>query len=265
MSAEKLNWRLLIMSTLLAVTSIFQMGYTSAYPNTAIEGFRNYLNKSHNPPFQLLNSEFEWIWSGMLAIYFVGFAIGSIITASIADRIGRKCTLCFGNFGGLLSAIIALFGIVFKLPILFGTSRLLMSLSAGISMNALILLLQESSPNHMKGLISFNGEMAFVITNLIGGLFGMKFLLGDNLAGLIGISIVPSAIACLLSTLLKESPKYLFLKQNDLDGAARSLRFYQNLKDDDEKTNILNELKLEREEMTAKNDTIFDILKKSTA
>lgn len=51
--------------------------------------------------------------------------------------------------------------------------------------NRKLYLFQESSPSHMRGLISFNAEMAFVITNLIGGLFGMQSILGQNIVGLI--------------------------------------------------------------------------------
>uniref|UniRef100_A0A8R1DG30 MFS domain-containing protein n=2 Tax=Caenorhabditis japonica TaxID=281687 RepID=A0A8R1DG30_CAEJA len=237
------------------------MGYTNAYPNTAIASFRIFLNESSDDPFTMTKSEFEWIWSAMLAIYFIGFAAGSIISAAIADRIGRKWTLCLGTFGGLLSALIALFSIILKIPTLFGISRLVMSLSAAISMNGLILLFQESSPTHMKGLISFNAEMAFVVTNLIGGLFGMQAILGQNLVGLVAASIVPSAVACFLSVFLRESPKYLFLTKNDTTEASRALKFYQNIKNEEEKTNVLKDMKLEKEELQhQKSGSMFDIL-----
>ncbi|KAF1748315.1 hypothetical protein GCK72_024782 [Caenorhabditis remanei] len=256
-----INWRLLALSAVLAVTAIFQMGYTNAYPNTAIGSFRLFMNESAEEPMTMSKSEFEWAWSAMLAVYFIGFATGSIISASIADRIGRKWTLFLGTCGSLLSAIIALFAIILKMSMMFGFSRLVMSLSAAISMNGLILLFQESSPTHMKGLISFNAEMAFVVTNLIGGLFGMQAILGQNLVGLIAVSIIPSSIACFLSAFLKESPKYLFLKKNDATEAGRALRFYQNIKNEEEKLNVLNDLKLEREEMqNQRSGSIFDIM-----
>lgn len=109
---QKLNWKLLILSAVLAITAIFQvrpssfffflfsiqnfkMGYTNAYPNTAIGSFRIFLNESANEPYTLSNSEFEWAWSAMLAIYFIGFAAGSVISAGVADRIGRKCELYY--------------------------------------------------------------------------------------------------------------------------------------------------------------------------
>ncbi|PIC19139.1 hypothetical protein B9Z55_024788 [Caenorhabditis nigoni] len=256
-----INWRLLALSALLAVTAIFQMGYTNAYPNTAIGSFRLFLNQSSENPMTMSKSEFEWAWSALLAVYFIGFATGSIISASIADRIGRKWTLFLGTCGSLLSALIALFSIILKMSMMFGFSRLVMSLSAAISMNGLILLFQESSPNHMKGLISFNAEMAFVLTNLIGGLLGMQSILGQNLVGLIAVSIIPSSIACFLSVFLKESPKYLFLKKNDATEAGRALKFYQNIQDEEEKANVLNDLKMEREEMqNQRNGSIFDII-----
>ncbi|CAB3399778.1 unnamed protein product [Caenorhabditis bovis] len=257
----KIDLRLLAMSMLLAMTSIFQMGYTNAYPNTAIGTFRKFLNSSHSTENDMSNAEFEWIWSALLAVYFVGFASGSVLSAGIADRIGRKWTLFLGNIGGLLSTVIALMGVIHSSIICFGISRLIMSSSAAISMNGMILLFQESAPNHMKGLVSFNAEMAFVATNLIGGICGMKAVLGTNLVKLISVSMIPSTLAAVLSFFLRESPKYLYIRKNDGEDAGKSLKFYQNIRDEDIRNKALNELELERIELrTRHNETIFDII-----
>ncbi|CAD6189365.1 unnamed protein product [Caenorhabditis auriculariae] len=221
------KWRLLLLTALLALSSVFQMGYTNAYPNTAITSFREYLNASHNPPGELSNTEYEWIWSATLNIYFVGFAIGSLCTGIIADRIGRKPTLILGNMGNLVSVVVATVSIAFYVSWMFALSRLIMSFSAAISMNSLILLFQESAPSNLKGIVSFNAEMAFVITNLIGAICGMQGVLGSNLVMLVGLSCIPTLLSVLLSLHLHESPRYLLLRKRDDGAAIKSLRFYQ--------------------------------------
>lgn len=248
--------RLLLISCILAVTSIFQMGYTNAYPNTAILSFREYLNESSNNPDGMSDTEFEWIWSAILNIYFVGFAIGSCICASVADRIGRKWTLFIGNLGNLASTLFALSGILTYSPLLFLFSRLVMSLFSGISMSSLILLLQESAPNEMKGVVSFNAEMAYVVTNMLGALAGMQNVFGKNLVLLIGVSCAPTLISVILVMMLHESPRYLVLTKNDLKGAVKSLKFYQRLEDDSVKHTI-EDIKTEGSQTTEKSSLGF--------
>uniref|UniRef100_A0A1I7WTU3 MFS domain-containing protein n=1 Tax=Heterorhabditis bacteriophora TaxID=37862 RepID=A0A1I7WTU3_HETBA len=119
------------------------MGYSNAYPNTSIESFRTFLNNSlsyNDHPFT--ESSFNWIWSTILNVYFAGFAVGSWISVPLADKIGRKWGLVIGNSLNFLSAVIATLSIVFSLPWLFLVNRIIFAISAAISMNSLILLLQ---------------------------------------------------------------------------------------------------------------------------
>ncbi|KAF8372219.1 hypothetical protein PRIPAC_78648 [Pristionchus pacificus] len=218
--------KLLLYGALLSFSSIFQMGYSNAYPNTSIETFKVYLNDSFDG--QLEPSSFSWIWSAILNIWFIGFALGSIISVPIADRIGRKSCLIIGNTGNVISATLSCLAIPLNLWWLFMASRLVFAISAALSMNSLILLLQESSPASLRGTMSFYAEMAFVVTNAVGVICGMRMVLGSNLILLTGLAIIPALFSFFIVWPFHESPKFLLLKRKDMEGTKKSLQFYQN-------------------------------------
>ncbi|VDO20353.1 unnamed protein product [Haemonchus placei] len=246
------------MSAILALSSIFQMGYANAYPNTAVNTFRKYINESEGG--SLTGTSFTWIWSAILNIYFVGFIIGSAIAIPLADRIGRKCEyalstklylmkepksdvtsissdggwcLVCGNTTNFVAAVLSTVSIIWLLPSLFLTSRIIFAIGAAISMNSLVLLLQESAPVFLRGLMSFNAEMAFVMTNMLGALAGMGSMLGTKLSWLIGYNHINCSVTCfptlfsiLLALHFPDSPQFLLLERSERRKAEKSVEFY---------------------------------------
>ncbi|GMR60854.1 hypothetical protein PMAYCL1PPCAC_31049, partial [Pristionchus mayeri] len=261
-SSSSATTKLLLYGALLSFSSIFQMGYSNAYPNTSIETFKVYLNDSFDG--QLDPPSFSWIWSAVLNIWFIGFAVGSLLSVPIADRIGRKSCLMIGNAGNVISATLSCLAIPLNLWWLYMASRLLFAVSAAISMNSLILLLQESSPSSLRGTMSFYAEMAFVVTNAVGVVCGMRIVLGENLLLLTGLAIIPAVFSLLIVWPFHESPKFLLLKRKDAEAAKKSLRFYQNA-DAEECDRFLSEA----EEETSKDGkmdneapaSVFDFLR----
>ncbi|PAV70616.1 hypothetical protein WR25_02030 isoform D [Diploscapter pachys] len=224
--------RLILLGVLLAFLSIFQMGYSNAFPNTAISGFRDFLNESFSPPNTLSENEYNWIWSAILNVYFIGFAAGSLLTVPIADKIGRKSCLLLGNSLNLLSAFVSVASFHFSLPLLFFAYRFLFAVSAAISMNSLILLLQESSPPSIRGVMSFNAEMSFVVMNLAGGIAGMKSFWGQNLFALLTFPCLIIFCSIIVVLFYHESPKFLLLCKNNVEASRKSLKFYQRLENE---------------------------------
>ncbi|GMT22469.1 hypothetical protein PFISCL1PPCAC_13766, partial [Pristionchus fissidentatus] len=223
---ESATRKLLLYGALLSFSSIFQMGYSNAYPNTSIETFKGYLNESFDG--QLDPPSFSWLWSAVLNIWFIGFAVGSLLAVPIADRIGRKSCLMIGNAGNVVSATLSCLAIPLGWWWLYMGARLLFAVSAAVSMNSLILLLQESSPASLRGTMSFYAEMAFVVTNAVGVVCGMRVVLGWNLLALTGVAIVPAVVSLLIVWPFHESPKFLLLKRKDAEAAKAALKFYQN-------------------------------------
>ena len=76
--------------------------------------------------------------------------------------------------------------------------------------------------------MSFFAELSFVVTNAIGGVAGMTFLLGNRLGLLVGLAVVPAIFSILILLPLHETPKFLLLKHGNEVGAKDALSFYMN-------------------------------------
>ncbi|WKY15986.1 hypothetical protein Q1695_001008 [Nippostrongylus brasiliensis] len=227
---------LIALSVILAMSSIFQMGYANAYPNTAVNSFRIFLNESDYGPFT--EDTFTWVWSAVLNVYFIGFIVGSVAAVPLADYSGRKWCLLFGNATNFVAAVLSTLSTAFLLPGLFVTSRVVFAVAAGISMNSLVLLLQESAPVQLRGLMSFNAEMAFVATNMLGALAGMRTVLGTNLVWLTGLACIPALLSVFMAIYFPDSPRYLLNRKKNRRLAEKSVQFYHG-SDEQETSKVL--------------------------
>ncbi|KAH7722328.1 Protein F48E3.2 [Aphelenchoides avenae] len=91
-----------------------------------------------------------------------------------------------------------------------------------------VLVVQEVSPTDIRGTMSFFAEVAFVITNTVGGVLGMSSVLGDRLPHLVGFAVLPTIVAIVVLIPLHETPKFLLIKKCDEVGAVHAIKFYQN-------------------------------------
>ncbi|KAI1704052.1 sugar transporter domain-containing protein [Ditylenchus destructor] len=245
--------KLLGIAAAVSLSSIFQMGYSNAYVNTAEDGFRALLNisVSHRTGEQMTETEYTWIWSVILNSWFPGFALGSCIASTLADFYGRKRTLMVGNLLTFLSVISVTVAVAFEVLELLLISRLGSAIGSGISMCALVLYLQEISPAEMRGTMGFFAEMSFVSMNTFGAIFGMDSVFGQKLVTLVAMAIVPGLLSVLILLPLHETPKFLLVQKNDRRKAAEAVTFYLNLDDDDKVDHFLDGLYEVREKNTS--------------
>uniref|UniRef100_A0A0N5A2F0 MFS domain-containing protein n=1 Tax=Parastrongyloides trichosuri TaxID=131310 RepID=A0A0N5A2F0_PARTI len=209
------------------------MGYSNAYVNTSINSFQSFINNSLSSElYKLDDNDFYWIWSGILNIWFFGFIIGTWCSVPILENYGRKYGLIISNSGTIFSISIMTLSISLNSITLLFIGRFLSSIFSGIAMSSVIIFLQEISPNHLKGAMSFYGEFAFVLTNEVGAFFGLPNILGSNIKYLIAFSGIPVFIGLILSYLLPETPEYLIEKEVKMNDILKSLKFYQGISDD---------------------------------
>uniref|UniRef100_A0AC34FWW2 Major facilitator superfamily (MFS) profile domain-containing protein n=1 Tax=Panagrolaimus sp. ES5 TaxID=591445 RepID=A0AC34FWW2_9BILA len=211
------------------------MGYSNAYPNTSIDQFKAYLNHSytHRGGGYMSENTYSWLWSAILNVWFIGFALGSFVAIPVTDSLGRKKGLLFGNALTLISVAIMTISIIFDVFELLIVGRFISAFASGIAMCALILFLQEISPNEIRGSMGFYAELAFVVMNAVGAILGMSMFLGNHLSMLVGFAVIPSVISILALIPLHETPKFLLIKHGNEGGAKESLQFYMNLNDEE--------------------------------
>ncbi|VDM72341.1 unnamed protein product [Strongylus vulgaris] len=176
---------------LLGAVVNFPEGYSNSYPNTSYKSFQKMINDSYmerGDEDGLSPNLYIWIWSAVLNVWFLGYLLGTFVTPYYTERFGRKKTLLGSNFVALLGTVLSFLSVTLSIPELFFLSRVVSSMSSGISFGALILFLQEATPTEYRGLTSFLSENTFIATTVMGIGFGMDAVFGKNLPVLTGNS-----------------------------------------------------------------------------
>ncbi|GMR36191.1 hypothetical protein PMAYCL1PPCAC_06386 [Pristionchus mayeri] len=240
--------KLLLVCGILSCATNFPEGYCNSYPNTSHQTFQNEINETYierGKEGGISENAFTWYWSLMLNIWFVGYLIGTFLTPYFCDNLGRKKALFISNCIALLGAILSFVGVTFYVPEVFFVSRIIASISSGISFGSLILFLQEATPTELRGVTSFLSESTFIMTMGLGIGFGMDAVFGTNLPVLTGISIFPAIVAIVIVIPLHETPKFLLINRNDREAALASLEYYRGITSENEE--VLEEMMLEKE------------------
>ncbi|CAD5235776.1 unnamed protein product [Bursaphelenchus xylophilus] len=250
--------KLVAIGAVVSFSSIFQMGYSNAYVNTAIDGFKSFINQSlTDRKIHFSESSFTWLWSTFLNSWFPGFAIGAWIAVPLTDIYGRRSGLLFGNGAVTLSVILMTLGPFLDFVELLILGRFFSAVGSGVSMCSLVIFLQEIAPNSMRGTLGFFAETAFVAMNAVGAVAGMSFVLGNHITVLIGLAAIPGVFSFLAVLPLKESPKFLLLKKDDFNRSSEAVQFYQNV-DHHHAQLVLNKI---REESLDCNSSLKVVLK----
>ncbi|KHN77665.1 Solute carrier family 2, facilitated glucose transporter member 1 [Toxocara canis] len=209
---------------------IVQEAYSNSYPNTAIVTFQNYVNNSYisrGIEGGIPDGIYTWIWSAILNVWFLGYLLGVFLTPRCTDNYGRKTALLIANVLSVIGTVVSTVAVVFPVPELLFLGRIVSSISCGISFGTLILFLQETTPTELRGMTSFLSATVFLAINVTGMGFGMDVVFGTNLPLLIGIGLIPGALAIIIMIPLAETPKYLLISRNDREAAMESLIFYR--------------------------------------
>ncbi|ETN76379.1 hypothetical protein NECAME_11733, partial [Necator americanus] len=135
----------LIVFGLLGAVVNFPEGYSNSYPNTSYKSFQQLINDSYiNRGVEGGISEnlYIWIWSAVLNVWFLGYLLGTFVTPYFTEQYGRKRTLLGSSVIALIGSVLSFLSVTLSVPELFFVSRVVSSMSSGISFGTLILFLQ---------------------------------------------------------------------------------------------------------------------------
>ena len=162
-----------------------------------------------------------WSLSGAMHGWVVssalwGTVVGALVGGWIADRIGRKPTLCAV---GVLYFVSALWSALAGGPVALMIARLIGGFGVGISTIAAPVYIAEISPAESRGrltaLFQFNivvGVVAALASNLL-----LKDVGENAWRWMLGAECAPALLFFVLTPFLEESPRYLAMKAGELD------------------------------------------------
>ncbi|XP_045391027.1 solute carrier family 2, facilitated glucose transporter member 11 isoform X5 [Lemur catta] len=205
----------------------FQFGYNLSIINAPTLHIQEFTNETWRartgrllPDHQVL-----LVWSLIVALYPLGGLFGALLAGPLAITLGRKKSLLVNNAFVVAAAI--LFGFSRKAGSfeMLMLGRLLMGVSAGVSMSVQPMYLGESAPKELRGAVAMTSAVFTALGIVTGQVVGLRELLGGPQAWplLLASCLVPGAVQLASLPLLPESPRYLLIDRGDTEACRAGL------------------------------------------
>lgn len=225
------------------VGSSFQHGYNGGVVNAPEKLIGEWVNatyyKRHGEP--ATDTTIDFIVALIVSIFCVGGCLGALLTAFVADRIGRKEGLMYNNIIVLIAAPMMASSKAASSYELLIAGRLLIGINAGLNAGLAPLYLNEIAPIRLRGALGTIYQLVITISILLSNIFGLPSLLGDANSWpiLFVIPIIPAAFMLIALPHLCESPKHLILNQGKELQAQQALAWLRETGDVMEEMDVL--------------------------
>ncbi|XP_048077582.1 solute carrier family 2, facilitated glucose transporter member 11 isoform X6 [Ursus arctos] len=199
----------------------FQFGYNLSIINAPTLHIQEFINETWwaRTGQPLPDHLVLFVWSLIVSLYPLGGLFGALLAGPLAVMLGRKKSLLANNV--FVAAAAILFGFSrragsFEMLVL---GRLLVGVSAGLSMNVQTMYLGESAPKELRGAVAMTPAIFAALGIVIGQVVGLRELLGDPGAWplLLASCLVPGVLQLASLPLLPESPRYLLIDRGDTE------------------------------------------------
>lgn len=235
---EKLSWSrtlfLILVSIILTTLTNLPSGSSHTTINTGATLIDEYMNDSYTSRGnELSHGQISLLRSGLSSSWYVGQIIGTIIAPVIMNRLGRKPAYLISIFCMTAACTLQWLSTHMPYPEIFFAGRIIGAVFSPLADAALIIYTREIAPPSLAGALGSMMNPGFSACALIGALLSTKHILGDSLKKMLFVPIMPGVIGMLFILWIPETPKFLYLSQNNEKKARKALKFYMG-----KKTNI---------------------------
>ncbi|KAG9509197.1 Solute carrier family 2, facilitated glucose transporter member 1, partial [Fragariocoptes setiger] len=214
------------------VGSSFQHGYNTGVVNAPERLISAFIESTYKQRYneQPNAEQIDFIFAIIVSIFCIGGFLGALMTAIVAERIGRRNGLLINNIFAFAGAILMGVSRQARSYELMIVGRLLIGMNAGLNAGLAPLYLNEISPNHLKGAIGTVYQLVITISILIANVLGMPAFLGTdtNWHLLFFLPIVPAIVQLLTLPLCPESPRHLLIVHGHELNAQRALSWLRD-------------------------------------
>lgn len=191
---------------------------------------QNFCNHSVKERYDINISQksLDFLWSTIVSIFLIGGVVGSLTSSHIANKFGRKGALCLGNVFGIIGAAMFFFTPTLNSIELFLIGRIFVGLSGGLATSLVSTYMTEVSPIKLRGAVGVLCQLGITCGVLLGQIVSLDSLLGnENHWNCMLAAFAPLCIIALILTfILPESPKYLFVIKEDREDALEGIFFF---------------------------------------
>nr|XP_023502499.1 solute carrier family 2, facilitated glucose transporter member 11 isoform X5 [Equus caballus] len=228
-TASNIQGKVLLLTICAAgIGGTFQFGYNLSIINAPTLHIQDFTNETWwaRTGQPLPDHLVLLVWSLIVSLYPLGGLFGALLAGPLAIKLGRKKSLLVNNVFVVAAAI--LFGFSrragsFEMIML---GRLLVGVSAGVSMNVQPMYLGESAPKELRGAVAMTSAIFTALGVVMGQVVGLRELLGGPQAWplLLASCLVPGLLQLASLPLLPESPRYLLIDCGDTEACLAALQ-----------------------------------------
>ncbi|XP_011633087.1 solute carrier family 2, facilitated glucose transporter member 1-like isoform X2 [Pogonomyrmex barbatus] len=213
--------------------SALPAGYNIGVMNNPAHLMQSFCNDSIRERYnvQLSSHELNILWSTVVSIFLIGGVSGSLIASWLSDKFGRKGALSAGNLCGIAGAVLFMLVRTVNSVELFLLGRVFVGFSGGLATSLLPMYMTEIAPLKLRGAVGVLCQLGITCGVLMGQIAGLKTVLGTSESWHIMLaSFSPLCLAALLLTIvLPESPKYLYITRGEQGKALKELSRLRNM------------------------------------
>uniref|UniRef100_A0A665UEU5 Solute carrier family 2, facilitated glucose transporter member 1-like n=1 Tax=Echeneis naucrates TaxID=173247 RepID=A0A665UEU5_ECHNA len=164
------------------------------------------------------------LWSLSVAIFSVGGMFGSFSVGIFVNRFGRRNSMLMANVLAFIAALLMGFSKMAASYEMLIIGRFIVGLYSGLSTGFVPMYVEEISPTSLRGALGTLHQLGVVIGILVAQVFGIESILGNATLWplLLGFTLLPSVLQCVLLPLCPESPRYLLINCNE-ESKARTI------------------------------------------
>ncbi|XP_071331246.1 solute carrier family 2, facilitated glucose transporter member 1a [Trachinotus anak] len=240
----------LMMAVGTAVIGSLQFGYNTGVINAPQNIIESFYNETWSGRFSepIPQTTLTALWSLSVAIFSVGGMFGSFSVGLFVNHFGRRNSMLMAN---VLAFIAAAFMGFSKLAASFEMliiGRFIVGLYSGLSTGFVPMYVEEISPTSLRGALGTLHQLGVVIGILMAQIFGIESIMGNASLWplLLGFTLLPAVLQCVLLPLCPESPRYLLINCNE-ESKARSI--LMKLRGTDDVSDDMQEMREESQQM----------------
>ncbi|XP_007575531.2 solute carrier family 2, facilitated glucose transporter member 1-like [Poecilia formosa] len=233
-----------------AVIGSLQFGYNTGVinaPQNIIESFYNttWISRFSEPISQ---STLTALWSFSVAVFSMGGMFGSFSVGLFVNRFGRRNSMLMANVLAFLAAVFMGFSKLAASFEMLIIGRFIVGLYSGLSTGFVPMYVEEISPTSLRGALGTLHQLGVVIGILMAQVFGIESILGNASLWplLMGFTLLPALLQCVLLPFCPESPRYLLINCNEESKACSVL---MKLRGTDEVSEDIQEMREESQKM----------------